>query len=66
MPRDGRPADREPSGDLPGSELARPQVSEDLASGWVGERSEHTSLVICHYRYLATDLDTKQAGADDE
>jgi hypothetical protein len=58
--RDGRAADRESSGYFPGRKLASPQIREDLAASRVGECPEDAGLVICHYRYLATELDMTQ------
>ena len=48
MTGDRRSADREPGSDLPGGELTRPQILEDLATGGVGECPKHAGLVICH------------------
>ena len=60
MPRDGRSTDREAGRDRPSRQLARPQVREDLASSRVGERPKDTCLVVCHYRYLATERNRLQ------
>ena len=60
MPRDRRSGNRESGGDFSGREFTSPQVREDLTPGWISECPEDAGLIVCHHRYLATQLDMTQ------
>nr|WP_228561082.1 hypothetical protein [Catenulispora pinisilvae] len=46
VPGDGRAADREPVGDLPGGKLAVPEIFQDLASGRIRQGPKRPGLVV--------------------
>lgn len=52
MARDGRPADRQPTGDLADGERATAQARHDLLPGRVSERRKGGHMVSLHLRKL--------------